>query len=81
MQRALAGVLDINMCVSRAALILLYAMLGEAGQLIGDKVSRGLGSGSGCRGIGPLTSWPLHPTDTTLNPISVKANGNPGKCL
>ncbi|XP_059580464.1 uncharacterized protein LOC132249408 [Alligator mississippiensis] len=36
-QRALAGVLDINMCVSRAALILLYAMLGEAGYLIGDK--------------------------------------------
>ncbi|KYO35007.1 hypothetical protein Y1Q_0000922 [Alligator mississippiensis] len=36
-QRAVAGVLDINMCVSRAALILLYTILGEAGHLIGDK--------------------------------------------
>ncbi|XP_059580387.1 maestro heat-like repeat-containing protein family member 1 isoform X1 [Alligator mississippiensis] len=36
-QRALEGVLDSNMCVSHAALILLYTMLGEAGHLIGDK--------------------------------------------
>ncbi|KYO47877.1 hypothetical protein Y1Q_0020490 [Alligator mississippiensis] len=36
-QWALLGVLDINMCVSRAALILLYAILGEASHLIGDQ--------------------------------------------